>query len=149
MNEYLIIFLVGIVPCLIVGIWQTFVGFSVIQRARKSKTWQQAQGMLVQQEDIPVGNEVAFHLNTPLQVAYQVEGHQYYCQKVSLYENWKQKNEAIFQLQQLPAVPVYYNPQNHREAVIEKGLKPIYWLPIALGTSSLTMALMGIYFLMF
>lgn len=148
MNELLIIFLVGILPCLIVGVWQTCVGCQVMSRAIKSETWKVTQGRLMTHNE-EITNEVNFHLNTPLQVTYQVEGQRYFCKKISLYENWKQRNEVANQLQQLVEVPVYYNPRNHHEAVIEKGIKPAYWAPVVLGVSSLLMAIAGFYFLVF
>ena len=147
MNEFLVIFWVGILPCLIVGIWQTFVGYKVLNRAKKSQTWQVAQGILIAQEEQTTANEVNFHLDTPLQVVYKVEGQEYYCRKVTLYENLKQRAQAIAQIQQLASVPVYYNPLNHKEAVIYKGVKPAYWLPVVLGVSSLLVAVAGFYFL--
>ena len=99
--------------------------------------------------DEGITNEVNFHLSTPLQVAYQVEGQRYFCKKISLYENWEQRNQTVNQLQQLAEVPVYYNPSNHHEAVIEKGVKPAYWAPLVLGVSSLLVAMAGFYFLIF
>lgn len=147
MNEYLIIFLVGIVPCLIVGIWQTCVGCMVISRARKSLDWQMVRGKLTPTESILSGDEVAFHLPDALQISYRVEGHHYHCQKLHLYENWKQRGALLQQLSTAQAVPVYYNPAKPQEAVVERGIKPHYWLPLILGISSLTMALLGSFFL--
>ena len=147
MNEYLIIFLVGIVPCLIVGIWQTFVGYSVIHQARKSLDWQVARGKLTPAQNTLAGDEVAFHVQNALQISYQVGEQNYHCQKLNLYENWKQRTSWLQQLSPTQAVPVYYNPAKPQEAVIERGIKPHYWLPLILGISSLTMALLGSYFL--
>lgn len=147
MNEYLIIFLVGIVPCLIVGIWQTCVGCIVIQRARKSLGWQAVGGKLTSLNDDLTGDEVAFHLQDQMQIAYQVNGQSYYTQKLHLYENWKQRQTLLQQLSPTQSVSVYYNPDKPQEAVIERGIKPVYWLPLVLGLSSLIMALLGSYFL--
>lgn len=147
MNELIIIFLVGIVPCLIVGVWQTCVGCRVLDRARRSQNWQITRGTLVNNPESFTSNEVAFHVNASLQIAYQVDGQKYLCEKVNLYENWKQRTKTREQIQQLASFPVYYNPDNHQEAVIEKGVKSVYWLPIILGISSLTMATLSFYFL--
>ncbi|WP_299463743.1 DUF3592 domain-containing protein [uncultured Microscilla sp.] len=148
MNELLIIFLVGVVPCLIVGVWQTSVGYLVISRALQSKTWQKTNGVLTASIE-STADEVDFSAVVPLKIAYRVDGQIYHCRKVNLYENWKKQAQAAQQLQSKDFVPVYYNPKNHQEAVIEKGLKPVYWLPVALGISSLVMAMAGVYYLVF
>lgn len=148
MNELLIIFLVGVLPCLIVGVWQTSVGYSVISRALQSKGWHRTNGVLTTQAQSSA-DEVDFYAITPLSIAYRVEGRVYHCQKVNLYENWKKQTQAAQQFQSQDFVPVYYNPRNHQEAVIETGLKPVYWLPVALGISSLLMAVAGVYYVVF
>lgn len=147
MNELIIIFLVGIVPCLIVGVWQTYVGCRVLNKARRSQNWQITRGTLVNNTENFTSNEVTFHLNTSLQIAYQVDGQKYLCEKVNLYENWKQRAKTKEQVQELTSFLVYYNPNNHQEAIIEKGIKSVYWLPIILGISSLTMATLSFFFL--
>jgi len=127
------------------GIITTLWGWSVIVKARKSASWPSVAGKIVRSETEAENDNML----PDIRFSYTIDGKDY--QKLiefpaSTTPTQEFSKDYTKRFPQGADVKVFYNPDNHQQAILEPGQQPGDWMILAFGLG--TVALMLVVLLM-